>query len=38
MYPKLITIEGNIAAGKSTLLEAIKTDPIFHIIDEPVAQ
>jgi deoxyadenosine/deoxycytidine kinase len=36
--PILITIEGDIGAGKSTLIDALKrSQPTWHFIDEPVS-
>lgn len=37
VQPILISIEGDIGAGKSTLIDKLKTDhPDWHFIDEPV--
>lgn len=34
---KIYSIEGNIASGKSTLLERFKQDPRFCVVQEPVS-
>jgi deoxyadenosine/deoxycytidine kinase len=39
MSPIILSLEGNIGAGKSTLIEALKTaHPEWHFVDEPVEE
>ena len=38
MYPNLISIEGNICAGKSSIIKELRKDQSINIIDEPLEE